>query len=350
MIDDALHESLEAAGVCDARLLVAVSGGRDSVAMLDGLQRIAPTRGLALVVGHVDHGLRGGDSDADRVFVESLAGDRGLPFVSRRVDPEAERRGGSSRSRPSLEEAARRVRRAALLALADEVDARHIVTAHHLGDQAETVLLRLLRGTGPDGLAAMAPVDETGRWLRPLLEVAPEAIAEAARARGLRWREDASNADRRFARNRLRHDWIPGLAEVFNPQLLRNLGDLAEAQRRDREWIEALVAEAAKERIEVGPGGVRIAIDGWAALPDALARRLARRAMREAGLERDVRRVHLERVVDFLRRGRGAGRDLRVELPGGRVLSRLDDAFLLSGPDGPGRVGRFGNATVSLRD
>ena len=350
MIDDALREALAAAGVSDVRLLVAVSGGRDSVVLLDGLHRIGEACGLELIVGHVDHGLQGEESDGDRRFVQALAEERGLPCVDRRVDPDGARRAGSSRARPSLEEAARRVRRAALEALAEEQGARHVVTAHHLGDQAETVLLRLLRGTGPDGLAAMAPVDDTGRWLRPLLGTPPEALAEWAREHGLAWREDATNADRRFARNRLRHDWLPGLADAFNPQLLRNLADLAEAQRRDREWIEVLVAEAAKERIEVGPGGVRMAIDGWAALPEALARRLARRAMREAGLERDVRRVHLERMLDFLRRGRAAGRDLRLQLPAGRVLSRLDDAFLLSGPEPPGRVGRSGNATVSLRD
>ena len=350
MIDEALREALEEAGVCETRLLVAVSGGRDSVVLLEGLHRIGDERGLELIVGHVDHGLRGADSDGDRRFVQTLAEERGLPFFDRRVDPEAERREVSSRARPSLEEAARQVRRAALQALAEEQGAHHIVTAHHLGDQAETVLLRLLRGTGPDGLAAMAPVDHTGRWLRPLLGTRPEALADWAREQGLVWREDATNADRRFARNRLRHDWLPGLADAFNPQLLRNLADLAEAQRRDREWIEVLVVEAAKERIEVGPNGVRMAIDGWAALPEALARRLARRAMCEVGLERDVRRVHLERMLDFLRRGRSVGRDLRLELPAGRVLSRVDDVFLLTGEDAAGRVGRAGNASVSLRD
>ncbi len=350
MIDDALRESLAVAGVTGKRLLVAVSGGRDSIVLLDGMTRLADEFGCDLAVGHVDHGLRGEASTADRRFVEGRAAALGLPFAWRRVDPEGARRDRRSRERPSLEEAARGLRRAALESIAEEQGARFIVTAHHLGDQAETVLLRLLRGTGPDGLAAMAPIDETGRWLRPLLHVLPEDIEETARRRSLGWRDDASNRDRRFARNRLRHDWLPGLADAFNPQLLRNLGDLAEAQRRDREWIEVLVAEAAKERIEVGPHGVRIAIDGWAALPEALARRLARRAMRSAGLERDVRRVHLERMLDFLGRGRAAGRDLRLELPGGRVLRRLDDAFLLSRGGTPERLAGDGDATVPLRD
>ncbi|MEM9173803.1 MAG: tRNA lysidine(34) synthetase TilS [Myxococcota bacterium] len=350
MLDHALREALDAAGVSGTRLLVAVSGGRDSVVLLDALIGEAAARDLELVVAHVDHGLRGAASAGDASFVADLAAASALPFVSRRVAPQGVREGRASRDRPSLEEAARDLRRAALTALADAAGARFVVTAHHLGDQAETVLLRLLRGTGPDGLAAMAPIDESGRWFRPLLGTTPESIEVWARQRGLTWREDATNGDRRFARNRLRHDWLPGLAEAFNPQLLRNLGDLAEAQRRDREWIEVLVAEAAKERIEVDARGVRIAIDGWAALPEALARRLARRAMREAGLGRDVRRVHLERVLEFLRRGRSAGRDLRLELPGGSRLRRLDEAFLLTKAEPPERLGGSGDATVSLRD
>lgn len=350
MIDAELRAQLAAQGIEGQILLVAVSGGRDSVVLLDALHRLAPEHDLALVVGHVDHGLRGDASTADHEFVASLARQAGLPFASRRVDPEAARRDLHSRARPTLEEAARSLRRAALLAMADEAGAAAIATAHHLGDQAETVLLRLLRGTGPDGLAAMAPLDRSGRWLRPLLDVPPEALAAAATARGLRWREDASNVDRRFARNRLRHDWIPGLAEAFNPQLLRNLADLAEAQRTDLEWIEGRVAEAAKERIEVEPRGVRLAIDGWKDVPEALARRLVRTALQRAGLGRDVSRRHLERMLAFLHRGRAAGRDLRLQLPAGIVLRRLDDAFLLEREPRPGKIAAREDATVPRRD
>ncbi|MBJ22411.1 MAG: hypothetical protein CL933_23620 [Deltaproteobacteria bacterium] len=158
----------------------------------------------------------------------------------------------------------------------------------------------------------------------------PGEIEQWARRHAIAWREDESNRDRRFARNRLRHDWIPGLCETFNPQLLRTLGNLAEAERRDREWIDGLVREAVKERIEIGPAGIQLAIDGWHETPDALARRLVRFALVEAGLGRDITRAHLTRVLEFLRRGRAAGREKRIELPGGVILRRLDNAFLLS--------------------
>ncbi len=328
MLELDLRNTLESLGVRDARLLVAVSGGRDSMVLLDLLRRAGPELRLELVVGHVNHGLRGSESDGDEAHVRAAALDAGLEYRTRAIDPAAARAGGSSRVRPTLEEAARDGRRAALVAIAEACDCSAIVTAHHAGDQAETVLLRILRGTGPDGLAAMSEQSVGGRWLRPLLGIMPERIEAWADDHAIDWRQDSSNRDRRFTRNRLRHDWIPGLSETFNPQLLRALCNLAEAQRRDREWIDDLVAQAARERIEIGPSGIQLAIDGWDEVPEALARRLIRRAMGEAGLGRDVTRRHLERALAFLRRGRSAGRNKRIELPKGVVLRRSGDAFV----------------------
>lgn len=314
------------------RLLVAVSGGRDSMVMLDLVSRCRDALGLTIVVGHVNHGLRGDASDEDERHVERAARAAGFEFRLRSVAPEAERVGMSSRERPTLEEAARNLRRQALAQIAAETDCDWIATAHHAGDQAETLLLRLLRGTGPDGMAGMAPRSADGRWRKPLLRVLPEEIEAWARAKGLVWREDASNRDRRFSRNQLRLDWIPSLSQTFNPQLLRTLSNLAEAGRRDREWIEGIVDEAAKGRIERGPSGIRFALEGWDSLPEALARRLARRGLVEAGLARDVTRIHIERVLGFLRRGRQAGRDKILELPRGFTLRRKQNGFELSAP------------------
>jgi tRNA(Ile)-lysidine synthase len=289
-----------------------------------------PALELSAVVGHVNHGLRADESDEDEQHAKRAAEAAGLGFCVRRVAPEAERIGTSSRNRPTLEEAARNLRRQALLEMAAEAGCDWIVTAHHAGDQAETLLLRLLRGTGPDGLAGMAQQSVDGRWLKPLLRVLPDAIEDWARAERIVWREDASNLDGRFTRNRLRLDWIPALSADFNPQLLRTLSDLAEASRRDLEWIEGLVDEAVKERVEFGPSGIRFTLEGWDALPEALARRLVRRGLVEAGLGRDVTRTHIERVLEFLRRGRRAGRDKRLELPGGFSIRRVEDGFELS--------------------
>ncbi len=332
-LDRLFGREVAAQGLRGRRVLVAVSGGRDSCVLLDLLVVCAERSGLELVVGHVHHGLRGSEADLDAAAVEALARAAGLAGHTRRIDPTALRRGaGSSRTRPTLEEAARDLRRAALEAIAAEAGCDVIATAHHAGDQAETLLLRLLRGTGPDGLAGMAPRSADGRWWRPLLAVSPDAIARWAGRRALVWREDRSNRDRRYARNRLRLDVLPELTTHFNPQLLRTLGDLAEAAREDRSWIEARVAEAAAERLDWRAPVMHFVLDDWPALPEALARRVVRKALIEAGLGRDVSRVVLLRVLVFLCRGRSAGRDKQLELPGGFSLRRVADHFELAPP------------------
>jgi tRNA(Ile)-lysidine synthase len=331
MLDSNLQAELDRQGLRNGRLLLAVSGGRDSMVLLDLVLRCRSALELGLVVAHINHGLRDDASDGDESHVRQAARAAGLDFHTRRVSPESMREGTSSRERPTLEEAARDLRREALIEIAAETDCDWIATAHHAGDQTETVLLRLLRGTGPDGLAGMRPQSADGRWRKPMLRILPEEIEAWARSRGVAWREDASNQDRRFARNRLRLDWIPSISESFNPQLLRTVGDLAEATGRDREWIDGLVDEAMKGRVEIAALGIQFAIDGWQDVPEALARRLVLRGLTLSGLGRDVTRVHLERVLAFLRRGRGAGRDKELQLPGGNVMRRRDDCFELRG-------------------
>jgi tRNA(Ile)-lysidine synthase len=308
-------------------VLVAVSGGVDSTALLHGLESQAERLGLRLAAGHVNHGLRGAGSDGDEAAVAALAERLGVPFRSTRVEPRSLREGGPSRTRPTLQEACRRLRYAALVAQADALGLAHVATAHHADDQAETVLLRLLRGTAADGLAGIPERSPDGRLVRPLLTVSRDAILAYAAEQGLAWREDPSNASPAYARSRLRHHWLPGLARDFNPGLLRSLARLAEAQQRDAEWMESLVEREAQARMRLEPDAVWIDPEGWADLPEALSLRLARRALRAAGLARDVSNIHLRRVVEFLRSG-VPGRAL--ELPGQRILAREGTGFRLA--------------------
>lgn len=320
---------LEEETIRNGRMLLAISGGLDSRVLLDAMSRLAPERGIELALGHVNHQLRGEASEGDADFVEGLGREHGVPVLQRRVEPEALRVNQSSRLRPTLEEAARTLRRSALLEMADAFRADWIATAHHAGDQAETLLLRLFRGTGPDGLRGIAPRSEQGRVIRPLLHCLPEAIRAHAEAHSLDWREDDSNSDRAFSRNRLRRDWIPGIQSEFNPQLLRTLSNLADTYREEAEWIEDIVDAAAENRISTDPNGVGLALDGWADLPAALARRLVRRALVAVGLERDLSRQHILRVLEFMGPGRSVGRDKRLELPRGIELRREDQRFRL---------------------
>lgn len=334
-VREAVEASLREQGLEGARLLVAVSGGVDSTVLLDalhGLQARCP--GLRLAVGHVHHGLRGEAADGDAAAVEAAARARGLPFGCARVDPRRRvAEALSSRSRPTLQEAARRLRYEALWPMARQLlaagpgnpdDPPLVATAHTASDQAETVLLRLLRGCGPSGLSGIPPRSADGRVVRPLLSVDRATVEAYARARGLAWRDDASNGDRHYARNRLRHDWLPALAREFNPQLLNTLAHLAESHRRDADWIDALVAAEASRRFRPEPPGLAVEASGWAELAPALAWRLLRRAWVELSGGRDLGRHHLERLHAFALAGR-PGRLL--ELPGG-LRARFADGRL----------------------
>ena len=336
-----VREAVEALGLRGRPVLVAVSGGNDSVCLLALLHRLARPLGLRLAVGHVDHGLRGEASRADARFVAERARALGLRFDARRVAPDELREGASSRERLTLQEAARALRYRALYAMADEWAAAGsgeeavIATAHHADDQAETVLLRVLRGCGPEGLGGIPERSRDGRVVRPLLGVGRAELEGYRAARGLAFREDASNARDDYARNRLRHHVVPQLTRDFNPALLRAVVGLAEAQRRESEWLEALVAEEYARRIEPcgeaegAAAGWQIAGTGWDTLPEALARRLVKRLLEDAGAGRDTTRTHILRVRDFLIRGGTATPGTVIELPGGLRLAAERGCFRL---------------------
>jgi tRNA(Ile)-lysidine synthase len=330
LIADA-KRAVDALGLRGHSVLVAVSGGLDSSALAHALIEIAREKRLKLSIAHVNHGLRGAESDADAKAVAELAARLGVPGFERRIDPARLREGGPSRVRPTLQEAARRLRYRALREMAAEAACAHIATAHTADDQAETVLLRVLRGSGPDGLGGIPERSADGFVVRPLLRVTRREIEAYAHERGFAWREDRSNESLAYARNRLRLRWLPGLAEDFNQQLLRAVADLAEAQRRDSEWIAEVVEREAAARFELEGGWLRARAEGWDELPEAIARRIARWALRRCGGERDASRVHLERMLRFLR---GARTGARLELPGGVRLEREARGFRI-GPLAP---------------
>jgi tRNA(Ile)-lysidine synthase len=313
-------------GLPGRSVLVACSGGVDSVALAHALHRLRESLDLKLALGHVHHGLRGAEADADAARVRELGAKYGMLVLVSRVNPHESRAGHSSRTRPTLQEAARRARYAALEAQAVRAGAELVSTAHNLDDQAETVLLRLFRGAGPDSLAGIPEASPDGRIVRPLLGVGRSEITRFARAEGLEWNEDATNLDTNYARNRLRRDWLPGLTEQFNPQLLRAIGHLAETLRTDGEWIRDVVDQELAGLSLREPDGLRIDPTPWPTLPEGLARRLVHRMLAVSGAGRDISRIHVLRCVAFLRSARTGS---RLELPGGLELRRARDAFWL---------------------
>ncbi len=295
----------------DSRVVAAVSGGGDSVALLHLIARLAAKRRPAIVVAHLDHGLRRG-SPSDRRFVAALAETLGLPCVADRRDVRAARRKGES-----LEEAARRVRRAFLLEVARSERAIVVATGHTLDDQAETVLMRWARGAGPSALAAMAP-GGPGPFVKPLLGIERGALRAWLRKRRIAFRDDPSNRSLSFDRNRVRRLVIPFLAKTLNPAAARHLVEAAARLREDASYLDDL-ARAAFEAAARSTGGL-LTLDATAiaALPHPLAARVARLALEGAGC--DPRRVstrHVDAVVELTSAGSGASLDLP-----GRIAAR----------------------------
>lgn len=299
------------------RVLVAVSGGRDSMVLLDCLWRLRASLALdALGVAHVDHGLRP-ESAADARWVAEQAAGRGLPFLLRRVR--------IARGRRSLEEAARAARYRALVDMAAEFGAHRVALAHHAGDQAETVLLRLLAGAGLHGLAGMRP--RRGRFVRPLLAVTPDRLAAYAAARGLSWRDDPTNRDLAIRRNRVRHRLLPLLEAEFNPRVIPTLARVASALAAEADRLARRTrALEARLGVETGRGwACRVADLGRLAPADQ--RRLLQAAYhRRTG--RPLPWVHCEAVRELAQRAAAGGGDGGpVHLPGG-WQARCDGTWL----------------------
>ena len=260
-------------------VLVAVSGGADSVALLHLLHALAPSWRLTLHVLHVDHGLRP-DSAHDAALVRALGARLGLPVHVERVHV----------GPGSVEAAARTARYAALEAWAERVGADRIALGHTLDDQAETVLMRVLDGAGVRGLAAIPPV--RGRIIRPLVEIRREALREMLTADAIAWDEDPSNRDPKFLRNRIRHELLPLLAASFATDVVPALARVA---RLARESVEALDHAATLEldRLIAEPGGLCPAITlprgALAALPSSLAAEVLRQAAARLGSRSPLR-------------------------------------------------------------
>ena len=213
-------------------VLVACSGGPDSLALLDILLRLRGRLRLALTVAHFEHGIRGASSEGDASFVAAFCKERGVPcFIGHGDVPSAARAQGKS-----LELAARELRYAFFWQTMARVGADVLATAHHADDQAETVLMRILRGTGLDGLSAMKPRE--GKKIRPLLFARRAEILAYCGARGLEPRHDATNDLPDCTRNVLRLKVLPYLQQSCNPEVARALCQLAELARADCDYLE----------------------------------------------------------------------------------------------------------------
>jgi tRNA(Ile)-lysidine synthase len=306
-------------------VVVGVSGGPDSVCLLHLLKCLSGPEGgyasINLHVAHLNHGLRGETSRADAAFVADLATLWGLPYTSGQADIPAL----AQQDHRSLEDAARQARYAFLRQVAASVGAERIAVAHHADDQVETLVMHWLRGSGLAGLAGMRALE--GDVIRPLLSISRAEILRYCQQHQLSYREDASNLDRRFLRNRIRHDLLPVL-EQYNPNLretlLRNAAVLAEEDayiqaQVDARWSEVIVSEASSH--------LEGDVERYRRLPLALRHHVLLRAgLQVSGGETHLEQRHVEACDALLLRASGSG---ALHLPGRLRLRRVYGRFTL---------------------
>lgn len=275
---------------------VAVSGGRDSICLLHALTALASQLGVSVAAFHIDHQARGEESDADARFVQQIAAEWRIPcFVAAAPVPPGE----------NFEQAARRERYAALRSLAREHGCARVATAHHQADQAETVLYRILRGAGAAGLAGIRPT--LGHlFVRPLLHAPAHQIDEYVRFHQLPFRQDSSNNDLSFVRNRLRHRLMPQLREAVNPGLDQALAHLAEIAADEMDYWDALAADFPAR---VWGDGLVFRASAFASLPRAVSRHVVRSLVRRVkGSLRGWEFDHTEAIRALAARMEGDGR------------------------------------------
>ena len=296
--------------------LVGVSGGVDSVVLLDLLQRT----GLGqLVVAHFHHGLRGKDADRDAEFVGKLAESSGAKFALGR----GQTRLRAARQKESIEEAGRELRRAFFMRTAKKHGAKIVFLAHHAGDAAETMLFHLTRGGGRRGLGSLRTESELAKGvviIRPLLAFTRAEIEAYAKARKLTWREDKSNRSREFTRNRLRHAVFPALARAVGHDPVPVMARSGEILAAEDEWMESLVASEARP--------TQLDVRALRRKPVAHQRRLLRAWLRQ----RIAKGIDYETIERAREVALSDDQPAKTNLPGGHHLRRRAGKLFVEKP------------------
>ena len=304
------------------RVVAGVSGGVDSIVLLDLLDRLRPAFDLTVVVAHLNHRLRGREADRDAAFVEKEAKGRGLSFQKMTLSKTALKEPGNRQAR------ARALRYAFFAQVAKKRGVGKILTAHQADDQVETFFMRLIRGSGPEGLKGIAPARTFQEFslIRPLLPFTREAILRYARQRRLRWREDASNAQEDYLRNRIRKR-LSSQIRALNPKALESIAQALEIFREEEVWIDGWLRERAKGRLKRRKGGVTLPLLWLKVQARPMRYRLYRMGLQEAlGSLQGISRRHLDMIEEMVIK---RNEEARVSLPRGFGARVTKDEWIL---------------------
>jgi tRNA(Ile)-lysidine synthase len=295
------------------KILVAVSGGSDSVALLHLLHALQPEWRLDLSVLHVNYGLRGKESDEDEQFVRRLCRRLAVPCIVRRIDLLRDMESGRH---ASLQARARDVRYRVMKKVAAAEGMNRVALGHTADDQAETILMWLLRGAGMTGLAGM-PIVREELFIRPLLTVARGDLAAALTSRGIEYRTDSTNAKLLYRRNRIRHELVPTLTSLA-PSFVKSMSRQSEVLGEEDRFLEQLVTERIPQVLKEEAGQLLLSRTALLAAPLALQRRLVRRVLRRLNHRGTASRFSLVEAV--LRQVVRAASGARLILDGIEIL------------------------------
>ena len=294
-----------------AVLLAACSGGADSLAMTSVLQQVGQEKGWQIYVCHVQHHLRGEEAERDALFVEKFCQERHLPFIRADVDVNYL----AEQEKISVEEAARKLRYQVLKENCQKLNAVAIVTGHHQDDQAETVLMNLLRGAGTRGLRGMQT--RNGLVVRPFLDAARKNMEDYCRQQGIVWCTDSSNECTDYRRNSIRKELLPML-EKYNPQIKRVLATTAYLAAQDQEFLEELANDYLHKNSLIKNESYVLCLEGFSELATALSTRILMLAFQNYAKEKDgqLERKHIEALLQLIKKGRSGS---TLNLPGVRA-------------------------------
>lgn len=303
-------------------VVVAVSGGADSVALLLCLHRLAPEFQLSIAAAHLNHRIRGAEGDADQEFVREMSSTLGVPFISEVIEVKRE----AARTKENLEQLARRVRYSFLRRTAASLKAQKIAVGHTMNDQAETALFRFLRGSGIQGLSAIHPILD-GIIIRPLLKCPRTGIIKYLKQQDAPYREDSTNKDLSYTRNRIRKELLPCLEQLYNPRLIETLSRTAGLAYETWSFMESEAAKAFEAMRLETENGVSMEVAEIAKLHPALQKQVLRCALKSCmGSLSNIASIHINSLLSLCNHAHSGA---QMPLPNRCVAFRQFDRLLL---------------------
>jgi tRNA(Ile)-lysidine synthase len=312
------------------KVVVGVSGGADSVALIRILHELKDEWNISLIISHLNHSFRGEESKKEAEFVKKLAAGLNLPFELRTVDVPALKKGSGK----SDQEVAREVRYHSYEEIFKRHDANRIALGHSADDQAESVLMRLIRGAGPRGLSGIPPIRDS-RYIRPLIEISRKEIEDYLEKKGAAFVNDSSNKKKVYLRNKIRLQLLPLLLGEYNPRFKENLLRLSSLIRQEDEYLEKVVEEiSSKVLLRRGDDFIILDLLHFLTLHKSLQPRMLRKFLEAlVGNLRGINYLHLQAVLDMLHRD---APNRSIDLPRGiRAIKNYNELILRAREEGP---------------